>query len=230
MNQDEKVTFSDRVDSFFAQHRKKVLVALSTLFVVVIAVIAIFMVIERQKKAAITKIETEIIAFEKFKSEKIKNSANSMTDEEKKLLADEEATLIEKLTPYSVQNNYAGFMAVQYIADIYFKNGDFEKALSFYEKLNLPKELYTSGVVFYNAAACADELGQNEKAIDFYRKAANCVSFPFKARALFNAARVQENIDASAAVDAYTKVVADYPNSEWALLSKTRVIELGLVK
>lgn len=228
MEHDEKVTLSDKINNFFEQNRKKVLIVFAGIFIAVIAVVVSFMIFENKKKSAMGKIETLILKFEKFKSDNLKNSSDSLTEEEKKKLAEAENALIEKLAAYSDNNNYAGFMACQQIADIYFRNNDFEKALTYYEKLNLPKDRYISGVMAYNAGTCADELGRNEKAIEFYKKAMDNTEFPFKARALFNVARVQENLDVKLAIDSYNKVLADYPDTEWASLSKTRIIELGL--
>jgi len=146
MEHDEKVTLSDKINNFFEQNRKKVLIVFAGIFIAVIAVVVSFMIFENKKKSAMSKIETLILEFEKFKSDNLKNSSDSLTEEEKKKLAEAESTLIEKLAAYSDNNNYAGFMACQQIADIYFRNNDFEKALTYYEKLNLPKDRYISAM------------------------------------------------------------------------------------
>ncbi|MEL3909255.1 MAG: tetratricopeptide repeat protein [Treponemataceae bacterium] len=223
-----KLTLSDRLNNFFTQNRKTLLIVLLDVLVFFLALVGWFAFVENQQISAIAKIETLVVDFEKFKSEELKNALDSLTEEEKKLLADKENALIESLIPYTDKNNYAGFMAAQQIADIYFKNENFEKALSFYEKINLPSSKYVTGVSLFNAAACADELGQSEKAIELYNKAANCEDFPFKARAFFNIARVQENTNKERAIEGYKKIISEYPNTEWAYLSKTRIIELEL--
>lgn len=225
-----ELTLSDKINVFFMRNRKAILVTLACILAVLVVVLAVFAVLDYQRKSGIKKIETLVLDFEKFKVENIKNAPDSMTEEEKKLLANEENKLIENLSKYTDKNDYVGFMAVQEIADIYFKNGDLEKALSYYEKLNLPENQYISGVLYFNAAACSDDLGQSEKAFEYYNKAASCESFPFKERALFNVARVQEKLDKAKAVEVYSQLVADYPNTEWANLSKTRIIELEINK
>lgn len=229
MAKDEiEFTLADKLNNFFTQNRKALLIFLSATLAVFLVLVGWLAFLENQQKSAIAKIETLVVDFEKFKSENLKNALDSLTEEEKKLLTEKENTLIESLIPYASENNYVGFMANQQIADIYFKNNDFEKALSFYEKIKLPNSQYVAGVLFFNTATCADELEQNEKAIEFYNKAATCENFPFKARAFFNIARVQENTGKEQAIEAYKKVISEYPNTEWAHLSKTRIIELNL--
>lgn len=228
---DEKnveMTISDKLNDFFSRHRKSVIIVSISVLVVVAAVIAAVVIVDNTKKNEIATIETVILDFEKFKVDKLKNSLDSLTEEEKTMFEAEKTKVIEKLSAYRHKKNYAGFMANQEIADIYFADGNFEKALAAYECITLGKDNYTSGVLFFNAACCADELGQSEKAADLYAKAGQCENFPFRERALFNAARVQENIDKAKAMEAYKQLVADYPNTEWASLSKTRLIELGL--
>lgn len=220
-------TITDKVNSFFVKNRKVLLIVFGVVFAVVLVVIGSLVFFEHKGKVDIAEIETIIIDFEKFKKDNIKNTYDSLTEAEKKLLSDEEIKVIEKLSKHINANNYSAFMAIQQIADIYFKNREFEKALSFYEKAPISNK-YICGVLFFNAGTCADELGQTDKAIQFYNKASECIDFPFKARALFNVARVQESTDTSKAVETYNSIIAKYPNTEWSNLSKTRLIELKL--
>lgn len=226
MEENLELTLSERINDFFVHNRKILLLVLVAVLLIIVVLISAVVVIEQRENFAIKEIETSIVDFEKFKSEKIKNAEDSLSDEEKRLLAEEETKLIETLSKYADEKNYAGFMAIQQIGDIYFKDGDFEKALSFYEKAPLAIDKYPSGVLFFNAGTCADELAENEKAFDFYTKASECKDFPFKGRALFNAARVQESFDKAKAIDSYKNILATHPNSEWAFLSKSRIIQL----
>ena len=92
----------------------------------------------------------------------------------------------------------------------------------------MPKQ-YTAGIAYFNAAACADELQQYEKALDFYTLSAAAEEFSLKPRALFNIGRIEEMLAHSdKAVDAYTKLIEAYPDNEWALLGKSRVIALSI--
>lgn len=228
MEKDGELTISDKINDFFVRNRKILLIILALVLLVVLIVIGVVVFFDTQRTTAINEIEAAIADFQKFKTEKIKNADNSLSDEEKKLLTDKETKLIETLSKYSEQKNYAGFMAIQQIGDIYFKNGDFEKALHFYEKMPLSANRYPSGILLFNAAMCADELGQNEKAMRLFIEASGCTEFPFKARALFNAARVQESLDGVKAIETYKQLIASYPDTQWANLAKTRVIELEL--
>ncbi|MBQ7611722.1 MAG: tetratricopeptide repeat protein [Spirochaetaceae bacterium] len=224
----EQKTISEKIDAFFTKNRKIALIALACVGLIIAAVVISVIIVDSSNKKAIAQVESIIYDFETFKSEKLTNALDSLTDEEKRLLSEEAQSVIEKLSPFQSKNNYAGFMANQQIGDIYFGNGDFEKALEAYEKVSFSENTYIAGVVSFNAASCADELSQFEKAYTYYTKASTCKNFPFKERALFNAARVQESIDKTKALSVYDMLVRDYPDSEWGLLAKTRIIELGL--
>ena len=57
----------------------------------------------------------------------------------------------------------------------------------------LPKG-YTIGINYYNAAVCADELGNQEEALGYYTKASEIENFPLKSRAMFNIGRLEEQL------------------------------------
>ena len=143
-----------------------------------------------------------------------------------------EDALVEKLEKQATANgrSYAAFRAYTTLGEIYVLRKDWEKALTFYQKAGeaQPKS-YTAGIAYFNAAACADELQQHDKALELYTLSGSYDDFPLKPRALFNIGRLEESLAHSdKAIEAYTKLTELYPDNDWALLAKSRIIALSI--
>ncbi|PIE98065.1 MAG: hypothetical protein CR988_04660 [Treponema sp.] len=228
---EEELTLSGKINNFLYQHRKVMIITFSALAVLFLAIVLGSYMISMQKANAIEEIETIVLDFEKFKTKELKNSLDELTPEEKKLLQEKEETVIQGLLKFAGKSSYVGYMANAEIAEIYYLSKNWEKALDAYEKASkcVPSS-YAMGPALFNAAICAEEIGNTEKALEMYKKAGEAVDFPFRARSLFNAARLQEQSDTEVAIEIYNKIASDYANTEWAKLSKTRVIQLELKK
>lgn len=228
LTKDQPMTAEEKVNNFFHAHRKAIFIILGVLAVLLVVFIMVVIFYSAQKNKATTEIEQLMLDFNKVKSEKIKNSLDELTDEEKRILAEEEDKLLESLKAHTAGKGYASFVANSEIAEIYFNRKDWENALLAYEAAaKFQLKAYTAGVAYFNAGTCADELGDFEKAFDYYKKASEVESFPLASRAFFNSARVQEQLDKEKAIEIYKKLVVDFPDSEWANLSKTRIIQLS---
>ncbi|UTC58527.1 tetratricopeptide repeat protein [Treponema sp. OMZ 305] len=217
---DQTLSFSERCGQFLTQNRKPIVVILGAVCAVVaIALIASSLTTRAAKKAS---IETETIISE-WTDLRNKN-AEDMT-------AKEDA-LVEKLEKQATANgrSYAAFRAYTTLGEIYVLRKDWEKALTFYQKAGeaQPKS-YTAGIAYFNAAACADELQQHDKALELYTLSGSYDDFPLKPRALFNIGRLEESLAHSdKAIEAYTKLTELYPDNDWALLAKSRIIALSI--
>lgn len=104
----------------------------------------------------------------------------------------------------------------------------YEDALKFYElAAKAVKNYYAEGVASFNVAACADELGDKEKALAYYEIASKVENFPLIPRAVFNTGRLYEALDKKdEAILSYSKLLEKYPQNEWSLLAKSRIIVL----
>ena len=217
---DQTLSFSERCGQFLTQNRKPIVVILGAVCAVVaIALIASSLTTRAAKKAS---IETETIISE-WTDLRNKN-AEDMT-------AKEDA-LVEKLEKQATANgrSYAAFRAYTTLGEIYVLRKDWEKALTFYQKAGeaQPKS-YTAGIAYFNAAACADELQQHDKALELYTLSGSYDDFPLKPRALFNIGRLEESLAHSdKAIEAYTKLTEAYPDNDWTLLAKSRIIALSI--
>lgn len=217
---EQTLSFSERCGEFLTQHRKPIVIILGAICAVVaIALIASSLTTRAAKKAS---METEAIISE----------WTDLRDKNPEDMTAKEDALAEKLEKQATVNGgtYAGFRAYTTLGEIYVLRKDWEKALAFYQKAGetLPKA-YTAGIAYFNAAACADELQQYEKALELYTLSASYDDFPLKPRALFNIGRLEESLAHSdKAVEAYTKLTEAYPDNDWALLAKSRIIALSI--
>lgn len=217
---DQTLPFSERCGEFLAQHRKPIAIMLGVVCAVVaIALIVSSLTIRTAKKAS---METETMISEWI----------DLRDKKAEDMAAKEEALVEKLEKQAAANgaSYAAFRAYTTLGEIYVLRKDWEKALDFYQKAGeaLPKA-YTAGIAYFNAAACADELQQYDRALELYTLSATSDDFSLKPRSLFNIGRLEEILSHSdKAVEAYTKLTELYPDNDWALLAKSRIIALSI--
>jgi len=217
---DQTLSFAERCGEFLTRHRKPIVIILGAICAVVaIALIASSLTTRAAKKAS---METEAIISE----------WTDLRDKNPEDMAAKEDALAEKLEKQATANGhtYAAFRAYTTLGEIYTIRKDWEKALNFYQKAGeaLPKA-YTAGIAYFNAAACADELQQHEKALELYTLSAASDDFSLKPRALFNIGRLEESLSHSdKALEAYTKLTESYPDNDWALLAKSRIIALSI--
>lgn len=233
---EENKDLAQKINDFLVQYRKIVLGILVCILVAVAGVIVWFVIGENSKKTSVTSVEKIIYELEDFKREdraKNPSSENDAEDNEKNVSAavkEAEDKAIEELKPLGLKysSSYAGFRANTTIAEIYFQRKMYEDALKFYElAAKAVKNSYIEGVASFNAAACADELGDKEKALAYYERASKVENFPLIPRALFNTGRLYEALSKKEdAILSYNKLLEKYPQNEWALLAKSRIIVL----
>ena len=233
---EENKDLAQKINDFLVQYRKIVLGILVCILIAVAGVIVWFVIGENSKKTSVTSVEKIIYELEDFKREdRAKNptAEDDAEDNEKTVSAavkEAEDKAIEELktlgSKYS--SSYAGFRANTTIAEIYFQRKMYEDALKFYElAAKAVKNSYIEGVASFNAAACADELGDKEKALAYYERASMVENFPLIPRALFNTGRLYEALSKKEdAILSYNRLLERYPQNEWALLAKSRIIVL----
>jgi len=130
-------------------------------------------------------------------------------------------------------SGYASYLAFYNIADIYFSRKDYSKAKDYYLKAyaSLPNA-YVAGVLLFNIGVCIEEMnGELTEALEYYLKSSKVEDFPIKPRAMFNVGRLQEKLEKfDDAIATYTDLFEKYPDNEFALIGKSRLIELNIKK
>lgn len=255
-HKNEKVTLAEKVNNLLLKNRKAILSLTAVVCCVILAVSLFFSISSKKKIKALASTEKIIFDLNKFKTdfnaEKEKAEAGEKKEEtetegkkedteetgkektedipeEIKVKEDEAVLELEKIIGAN-NNSYAAYLAASTIADIYFSRKDFQKALESYE--TAAKTIagnYAEGSAYFNAGVCAEELGNKEMALDFYKKASAVKDFPLLPRVMFNEARVQEELkNIQSAIETYKKLSEKYPDNEWALIGKSRVIALEI--
>lgn len=231
----ENKDLAQKVNDFLLANRKPVLIILVCILIAVVASITVYAVSAKMKRQAIADVERVIYDLEefktKYKAENEKANDGEKTDTVPEEIKAEEDKAIEKLLSLTVKRpaSYSAFRANTVIAEIYFQRKSYEDALKYYDlAAHSVESSYTAGVAYFNAAVCADELSNNEKALELYEKASKVQGFPLVPRALFNAGRIYEALGKTEeAVTTYNTLLATYPKNDWALLAKSRIIVLS---
>lgn len=231
----ENKELAQKVNDFLFANRKPALIILACILVTVAVSITVYAVSAKMKQQSIVDVERVIYNLEDFKA-KYKAEDEKANDGEKngtvpEEIKTEEDKTIEQLLSLTAKRStsYSAFRANTVIAEIYFHRKSYEEALKYYElAAHALESSYTAGVAYFNAAVCADELSDNEKALEFYKKASDIRDFPLVPRALFNVGRIYEALAQNEeAIKTYNKLLETYPKNDWALLAKSRVIFLS---
>lgn len=220
-HESEKTTFSQKINEFLTKNRVVLLSVLIAFVVFFVGLVIYTLITDAKNNAAYSTVETAFDDWEK---------ARSATD--KTGLVAQEDTLIVTLQKVAASNkkSYAGARANMTIAEIYFSRKDWKNAQdSYLLAANAAPEAYTSGLAWFNAGVCADELGNNDQAFEFFNKALALDGFNLKARVLFNIGRIEEQrANTDAAIASYQKIAEQFPNDDWTSLAKSRIIALQL--
>lgn len=161
---------------------------------------------------------------------------NENKEEEKtpsEILEKEDVAILELEKLGSSSKGYASYLAFYNIADMYFSRKDYAKAKDYYLKAYtaLPNN-YVSGVLLFNVAVCIEEMkGELTEALEYYQKASKIEDFPIKPRAMLSVGRLQEKLEKfDDAIATYADLFEKYPDNEFALIGKSRLIELNIKK
>ncbi len=247
----ENEQLSQKIANFLSAHGKIILYCVIALLLIACVVFFTFYFKDKAQRDAIAGIERIVYELNEFETkekaelEKKKTEKSEKTDEDSdssevkakssenekssELIAKEDSAIKElQVLAEKRPNGYAGFRANTIIAEIYFGRKSYKEALKFYElAAKADDSHYIAGIACFNVAACADELGDKEKAAKFYEKASQIEEFPLIPRALFNLARMKESMGKKdEAISVYNSLLEKYPRNEWALLGKSRIIEL----
>lgn len=154
------------------------------------------------------------------------------TGAEDALSSEEYQTLLSDLSAFAGKNSgYAGSRAYSLIARLHGKKKEWKEAGEAWIKAaEKGKKTYLAPVAFYNAAVMAEEQGDTENAIQHYGSClALGTAFPVSVRAQFALGRLyQERNDFPAAVEAYQKLIDEWPDSEttWKNLARSLIISI----
>jgi hypothetical protein len=217
----ESVSFGQKISDFLSKNRIVLISAISVLAAVFIGLVAVTVITENRNKKAFETIESFVTDWETARAASDKSGLSAKEDE-----------LLASLAKVAAANkhSFAGARASMTIAEIYFSRKDWNNArTSYLAAAKAAPKAYTAGLNYFNSGVCADELGKQDEAIADFNTAVSLENFTLKPRALFNIGRIEEQrSQTKAAIDAYSKVTAQFPDDEWAKLAESRIIALQL--
>jgi tetratricopeptide (TPR) repeat protein len=212
----------DKFSDFLKRHRKGIYISFGVIIVLFVGVIVYLSLNSYLQKKATAEVE----------------ELNQKYDELRLLLADEHYNddvnaLLEKLNVFvKGKSSYAGARGWTIIAQIYSGKEDWPKAEEAWRgAAKVGVKTYLAPVAFFNAAACAENQGKINEAVELLEK---CVTykfdFPAAPRAQFSIGRLNEQLgDKTAAIAAYRAILANEQWSKietWANLAQSRLIAI----
>ena len=223
---EQKLTISEKLNQFMQKNRMKFIVGFISLFVILAGFIIGFSVYDKARAKAFTKIDEFERQYEELQSH-IGSEAPEAVSKQVEIDA-----LLEELAAFQKKNSgFASARAYCISAGIYEKQKKWAEAeKAWFDSANAAKKSYLAPVSLFNAAVAAEEQGNAESAIEFYKKALDFGNtFIGAARAQFSVGRLEESRNnREAAIEAYTSLVNKWPNDPvWSNLAHSRILILS---
>ena len=200
--------------SSFIENHKTVIITISLLIIVaVIAFLAYSGISNSIRKSGLEKLDTLSIEFTKV-------------DQDDSAAIDDILVRAKELADSS--SGIVATRAYMFAADIDFANKNWEYSKeSWLNAAKSSESAYTAPLCYYNAAVCAEEVGNTDRAIANYTLAVSKENFSLAPRAYFNMGRVEEQRGGfEAAEKAYNMLIDNYSGNDWANLAETRLLTL----
>jgi Uncharacterized protein conserved in bacteria len=222
-NAAEKVSVSQRLNDFISRFRVVFIAFIAVVLVAVAAILVVSVVTESRSRKAFESVDKALTDWDAARSAADKTGLQAKEDEIISSL---------KKVASSSGKTYAAAHALNTVAEIYYSRKDWKNAEEQYlAAAKAAPKAFSCGINYYNAASCADELGSADDAIAYYNKALALDNFSVKPRALFNIGRIEEQRSKKAeAIASYEKLASQYPDDDWTLLAKSRIIALQIQK
>lgn len=217
----EKKTFSGIVSNFLVKFRFLILGIIGALVVVAIGIGVWMSVTEANTKKGLTEVDALTYALTEAKASL---SGSELSAKEDELFAK------AKVIAESNAQNIIGVRSFMLMAEIKFAGGNWADARDAWLKAaDAVKTAYTSSLCYYQAAVCSEELSDFDNAVNYLKVAAEDESFPVRTRAYFNIGRIEEQRgNVTAAAESYQSLVEKFPSDQWALLAKSRLLQLSV--
>lgn len=215
---EKKASTVQRLGAWVAKKRIALLVVLCLLVLGVIGYAVGLTIHENIVKKDLDKIE--LIEFSLTKD---------ASDLEDSVITEKMDTALSNVEPYLSKGGIVGARADMLAADIYMYRKYWSKARELLaDAANKRAKTYIASICNFNAAVCSEELGENDKAIEYYTKVCDDKEFVDRSRAYFSVGRINESIgNYDGAKNAYEAIASlGLSNDTWNDLAQTRLIAL----
>lgn len=215
-NKKDEKTASDVLGGFFAKTQKFWIVFLILLVVAAVGIAVFTTVSANSKMKGANFLDSAV--FNLMKAE------DSLEGEE--LVAAENKFLTDvKAFADSNGKNDNTVRAYMMVAQTYYKNEDWKNSLDAWVKAGDISKSYLSGIAYYNAAVCYEQLADVTNAEKYYSLALENKEFELKPHAMFSLARLLETQGKTEqAIAEYKNILNSYSDSQWANLANSRLI------
>jgi len=211
---------SESINEFIQKNRKPIFIIAASLFVLLIAVIAVFSLMDVFNNKAVAAVEELGGRYETM--------LPSINEEYSQ---DDVTSFIEELTAFAKKNSgYPGGRAWLLIGGIHTARKEWPEAEAAYtEAAKSAGKTYLAPLAWFNAAAAAEEQGNTSQAIDYYGISLTTQAvFTAAPRAQFSIGRLYETLnDDEKAIEAYRAVISNWSYDQvWTNLARSRIITL----
>lgn len=213
----EEMTASKKLAGFIEKN-KKAFIAILIILVCCLAGYIVFASVSSSAKAKGLQALDEI-SFE------MTNKSSDITEAE---IATRLSTAFDKASAYTGKSGIVGARANMLCAEITYQQKKFAESADFWKATaEKAKKSYLAPLAYFNVAACYEEIGKADEAVENYKLAAGNNDFVMRTHAMFNYGRLlEEKGDYTAAAAAYNELNDAFPGDAWADLAKSRLIAL----
>ncbi len=213
----EKKTFSEKLSALLVNFRVIILSIVIVLFLAAVG-LGVFSAV----KSSVDKKNFALL------DELMYSLEESKTNLSEDMLAAKYDSIKQKISEFTVKTNKGAPAARAFMitAGIDFETKNYASSRdAWLSAVDANKKAYTASVCWYNAAVCSEELGETDKALEYYVLAAESAQFSLKPHALFNIARIQSDTgNFEEAKKSFQKIIDSFPNDSWADLAKSNLL------
>ncbi len=213
----EEMTASKKLAAFIEKNKKAFIACLIVLVCCLIGYIVFASVAESGKEKGLQALDE--ITFE---------MTDKSSDIEEAEIATRLSTAFEKASAYTNKGGIVGARANMLCAEITYQQKKFAESADFWKATaEKGKKTYLAPLAYFNVAACLEETGNTDAALENYKLAADNNDFVMRTHAKFNYGRLLETKgDYAGAAEAYNELNDNYPDDSWADLAKSRLLAL----
>lgn len=218
----------NKTEGWIASHKTLIIAAVAVIVAAILVAIIITLVTSKGDDSVSTSLVTLQSDYEAYQ----------VMDSDSEGYADSLETVkaeAEELISTPGVKSYAGAKAALILAEISYDDGDYAKAVEYYNTVyEAQKDTYLGQVALMGKAVALEENSDTEGALEAYNLVWDTygVGGIYASRALFNAARLTESTNLDLALSMYEQLAGEFEEaeSEYAKLATSRASQLKLGK
>lgn len=220
VEKNEKKTFSEKLSALLLKYRI-IILSLVGLLILCAVGLGVFYAVKNS-------IDKKNFAFLDELTFSLDQSKATLTED---MLLAKYDSIKEKITEFTskTKTGAPAARAFMILASIEFENKNYTGSKdAWISAQEANKKAYTAPISLYNAAVCCEEIGEIDKALEYYGLAVEADNFSLKPHALFNMGRLySESGKYEDAQKMFQSIIDKFPSDNWADLAKSNLISLS---